>query len=76
MSDGGWCNCAPSMTGTVFSVYSNIAIVSFMEVMAYTQKALQINTDVTVTSIGAELFPFVINNAGSKTVILDISKSG
>jgi len=54
MSDGGWCNCAPSMTGTVFSVYSNNAIVSFMEVMAYTQKALQINTGVTVTSIGTE----------------------
>jgi hypothetical protein len=42
------------MTGTVFGVYSWHAIVSFMEVMAYTQKALQINTGVTVTSIGTE----------------------
>ncbi len=54
MMNGGWCNCASSMTGTVFGVYSMQAIVSFMEVMAYTQKALQINTDVTVTSIGTE----------------------
>jgi hypothetical protein len=54
MMNGGWCNCASPITGTVFGVDSNYAIVSFIEVMAYTQKALQINTGVTVTSIGTE----------------------
>ena len=52
MISGGWCNCDSWMTGNVFGVYTNNDILSFMEVMAYTQKALQINPGVTVLIAG------------------------
>jgi hypothetical protein len=52
MTRGGWCNCTELVPGTVFGIYTKNDILSFMEVMAYTQKALQIIPGVTVSFIG------------------------
>ena len=52
MTDGGWYLCPKSLTGNTFGVYSTIQILNFMEVMAYSQEAIQTNDGVTVSSIG------------------------
>jgi hypothetical protein len=42
MSDGGWYACPNSMTGTVFGFYATTNVcLNFMEVIAFTQEAIQ-----------------------------------
>ena len=43
MTDGGWYLCATSMIGTTFGFYSTTNFVTCMEVMAYSQEAIQLN---------------------------------
>ena len=43
MTDGGWHPCPYSMIGTTFGVYSKQNNVNFLEVMAFSQEAIQMN---------------------------------
>ena len=52
MPDGGWYKCPNSMIGTTFGVYSTKLLLNFMEVMAYSQEAIQIGSGVTVSFQG------------------------
>ena len=51
------------MTGTVFGVYTTADYLNFMEVMAYSQEAIQTNTGVTVSFLGKNLSGYPVNNA-------------
>ena len=42
MTDGGWYACPNSIIGTTFGVYTKSTYVNFVEVMAYSQDAIQI----------------------------------
>ena len=43
MTDGGWYPCATSLTGTTFGVYTTSTLLNFVEAMAYSQEAIQMN---------------------------------
>ncbi len=53
MTDGGWYPCPTTMIGTIFGVYTTSnAILNFVEAMAFSQEAIQMNAGVTVSFIG------------------------
>ena len=68
-TDGGWYPCPKSLTGKTFGVYSSIKILNFMEVMAYSQEAIQTNDGVTVSSIGTSEPNFIPSNALKNIVV-------
>ncbi len=41
--DGGWYGCPNSMIGTTFGVYTTSNYLNLMEVMAFSQEAIQMN---------------------------------
>jgi hypothetical protein len=41
MTDGGWYGCPNSMIGTTFGVYTISNYLNFVEVMAFSQEAIQ-----------------------------------
>lgn len=43
MPDGGWNMCPSSMTGIVFGVYTTLTVMNFVEAMAFSQEAIQMN---------------------------------
>jgi hypothetical protein len=43
MPDGGWNMCPSSMTGIVFGVYTTLTTMNFIEAMAFSQEAIQMN---------------------------------
>ena len=51
------------MTGTVFGVYTTADYLNFMEVMAYSQEAIQTNTGVTVSFLGTNVYSYPASNA-------------
>jgi len=63
MTDGGWYPCPKSLTGNTFGVYSTTKVLNFMEVMAYSQEAIQTNAGVTVSSIGTFDDKYIPSNA-------------
>ena len=69
MTDGGWYPCLKSLTGNTFGVYSTIKILNFMEVMAYSQEAIQTNAGVTVSSIGTVDPKYITSNALKNIVV-------
>ena len=62
MTDGGWEKCPDSMTGIVFGVYCFADYLNFMEVMAYSQEAIQTNTGVTVSFLGTNVSGYPASN--------------
>jgi hypothetical protein len=63
ITDGGWYFCPTSMIGKVFGMYSNNDYLNFMEAMAYTQEAIQMNAGVTVSFIGTNDLTYPASNA-------------
>jgi hypothetical protein len=43
MTDGGWHVCQDSMTGTIFGIYSTTDYLDPVEIMLYSQEAIQMN---------------------------------
>jgi hypothetical protein len=63
MTDGGWYPCSISMIGTTFGVYSETNYMNFMEVMAYSQEAIHISADVTMSFLGTNASGHLASNA-------------
>jgi hypothetical protein len=63
MTDGGWYSCPPSMIGKIFGIYSTTSAFNFMEAMAYSQEAIQMNVGVTVSFIGTNDPTYPVSNA-------------
>ena len=47
ITDGGWYLCETAMTGTILGVFKTYEYLQFMEIMAYSQEAIQMNFGVT-----------------------------
>ncbi len=63
MTDGGWYLCTNSITGTTFGVFSTSTAVNFMEAMAFSQEAIQMNAGVTVSFTGTDEPAYPARNA-------------
>jgi hypothetical protein len=63
MTDGGWYSCATSIIGKIFGIYSTTDFFNFMEAMAYSQEAIQMNAGVTVSFIGTNDPTYPVSNA-------------
>ena len=59
--DGGWYLCPTAMIGTTFGIYTT-AILNFMEAMAYSQEAIQMNA-MSVSFIGTNVSAYPAINA-------------
>ncbi len=70
MTDGGWYLCPNSMIGTTFGVYTTTDYFNFMEAMAYSQEAIQMNGGVTVSFLGTNPASYPVSNALKNIVIL------
>jgi hypothetical protein len=75
MSDGGWYACPNLMTGTVFGFYvtdknASFVCFNFMEVMAFTQEAIQLKANVIVSVIGTNIPTYPAANAKQYKVAL------
>ena len=75
MLDGGWYMCTTSMIGIVFGVYSTTNVVNFMEAMAYSQEAVQMNAGVTVSFLGSNTV-YPVSNALQNIIILKHDRTG
>ena len=76
MTDGGWYFCPTAMIGTTFGVYETTTVyVSFMEVMAYSQEAIQMNA-LSVSFVGVNDPTVPITNALQNIVIILKTRSG
>jgi hypothetical protein len=62
MTDGGWNMCPNSMIGTTFGVYSTSTYVNFVEAMAYSQEAIQMNA-LSVSFLGKNMPGYPVSNA-------------
>ena len=62
MSDGGWYSCPSSIIGTTFGVYTKTTFVNFVEIMAYSQDAIQMNAGVSVSYLGTIDGPYLPSN--------------
>ena len=69
MTDGGWYLCPTSIIGTTFGVYTTTDYLSFMDVMAYSQEAIQLNA-LSVSFIGISYPIYPVNNSLQKIVVL------
>jgi hypothetical protein len=63
MTDGGWYPCPTTMIGTTFGLYTTTNYLSFMEAMAFSQEAIQMNVGVTVSYIGTNDPSYPVSNA-------------
>ncbi len=68
MTNGGWYMCLNSMTGTIFGLYSTTDYLDFVEIMLYSQEAIQMNALSAVASNPDVSFPAA--NAIQKLVVL------
>jgi hypothetical protein len=77
MSDGGWYACPNLMTGTVFGFYlaGTPVCFNFMEVMAFTQEAIQLKASVIVSVIGTNNPTYPSANAKQSKVALLYTES-
>ncbi len=57
MTDGSWYVCLDSMTGTIFAIYSPTDVFDFVEIMLYSQEAIQINALSAVATNPITTFP-------------------
>jgi hypothetical protein len=62
MTEGGWNMCPNSMIGTTFGVYSTTTFVDFVEAMAYSQEAIQMNA-LSVSFLGTNMPGYPASNA-------------
>ena len=75
--DGGWYVCPTSLSGIIFGLYSTTDYITFMEIMAYSQEAIQMNAGVTVSFIGIEdNNGYFASNSLQQIVILKYNRSG
>jgi hypothetical protein len=63
MTDGGWQPCPNSMIGTTFGVYTKSDILNFMEAMAYSQEAINLNAGITISFLGTNVSGYPASNA-------------
>jgi hypothetical protein len=63
MTDGGWHRCPNSMIGTTFGVYTKSTYLSFVEVMAFSQEAIQNNAGIITSFLGTNEPGFSASNA-------------
>lgn len=80
MSDGGWYACPNLMTGRVFGFYvtgtnATPACFDFMEVMSFTQEAIQLKANVIVSVIGTNNPVYPAANAKQYKVALLYTES-
>ena len=75
ITDGGWYLCSTSMTGTIFGIHSSKINLNFMEAMAYSQEAIQMNA-LSVSIIGTSTAGYLASNALQKVVILLNTRTG
>jgi hypothetical protein len=68
MIDSGWYMCLDSMTGTIFGLYSTTDLFDFVEIMLYSQEAIQMNALSAVATNPFVSFPAA--NAVQKLVVL------
>jgi hypothetical protein len=62
MPDGGWNMCPSSMTGIVFGVYTTSSDIGFVEAMAFSQEAIQMNA-LSWSFLGTNDAPNLASNA-------------
>ncbi len=62
ITDGGWYLCPASMNGTILGIHS-LLFLNYMEAMAYSQEAIQMNAGVTVSYIGTNNHIYPVSNA-------------
>ena len=64
MTDGGWYMCLDSMTGTIFGLYSTTDFLDFVEIILYSQEAIQMNAQsaVATDNTGTRLAPNALQN--------------
>ena len=62
MPDGGWNMCPSSMTGIVFGVYTTSSDIGFVEAMAFSQEAIQMNA-LSVSFVGTNMPGYPASNA-------------
>ena len=74
MSDGGWEPCQKTIIGKVLGVYSTTEPLNFMEVMAYSEEAIQLGAGVVVSIKGTPDIDKPLNRVIQKNVSL-IAKS-
>jgi hypothetical protein len=68
MTDGGWYLCPNSMIGNIFGFYSTTQYVNFMEAMAFSQEAIQMNA-ILVSFLG--IAPdFLVVNISLKNIVV------
>ena len=65
MSDGGWNMCPNSMIGTKFGVYTTSDFFNFLEVMAFSQEAIQMKA-LSVSFLGTDHPILTVSNAIQK----------
>ena len=65
MTDGGWYGCPNSMIGTTFGVYTTSNYLNFVEIMAFSQEAIQMKA-LSVSSLGNNYPNFTVSNAIQK----------
>jgi hypothetical protein len=63
MSDGGWYFCPTPMIGITFGLFSTTSHLNFLETMAYSQEALQMNAGVSVSYLGTNSATYPVSNA-------------
>ncbi len=68
MTDGGWNLCPNSMIGTTFGFYSASEYVNFMEAMAFSQEAIQMNA-MLVSFLGIAPV-FLVANISLKNIVV------
>ena len=57
MTDGSWYVCLDSMTGTIFAIYSPTDFFDFIEVMLYSQEAIQMKALSAVATNSLATYP-------------------
>ena len=76
MTDGGWYKCPDSMTGIIFGVYSTTSLLHFMELMAYSQNAIQMGEGLVVSFLGTNNPTYPASNVIQNIVYLIHSTAG
>jgi hypothetical protein len=69
MPDGGWYPCPSTMIGTTFGIYSTTTYLNFMDAMAFSQQAIQMNAGVTVSCLGTNNLTYPASNTLQKIVV-------
>ena len=70
ITDGGWYLCPTSITGTIFGFYTTSEYLHCLEVLVYTQEAIQLH-GLSTAFVGINNPAYPTNNVLQKFVILN-----